>query len=709
MPINFDYSQMDVDLEELDELEEYVSDGDVDTDRVFEEEEGAEADMSRNFDKVVVVSNLPKIPLAKLEKLTGAMRKLLGRMGTIQEDGLVLPVNAEGSGTAGYAFVAFETSDVAATAVKSLNGFSFDKSHQLAVFPYGRLSELESWPAEYTEPSLPDFEAGPNLGSWLAHPALRDQYLLRHDTDTEIFWCEGAVLDAQPTLVYDGARERQDGKIWCEMYTAWSPQGSYLATYHAPGIALWGGDDFQKVCRFAHRNVQHILFSPNEEFLLTWNGSDNGRDARALIVWNIKTGREMRAFKVGRGANGDALEWPFMKFSADGQFVARLAPPTKDGEPGNGIAVYDTRTMGLLDKKSIVARGIQAFDWSPSDNLLAWWAPGVDNLPARVVLLDPAKREEVRSKNLFHVRDVKLHWQNAGDFLCAQVLRHSKTGKTTFTNFEIFRIRDANVPNEILEVKDMVEHFSWEPDSHRFGVIHGENQHRLSVTFYSAGAVRGGASVEKLYTVANKQVSVLHWSPAGNSVILAGTAISGELEWWDVDENVCTATEEHFMCNEVRWDPSGRMVATVVTQPMFAAESMKYKMESGYSLWSFQGSSVRKEKVEKFYQFQWRPRPRSTLSEEEKARVARGLKSYMTRYGKEDEVRRKRLDAAANKEKIEALTQYRALVVQREEEYVAVNAERVARGLLPAEDNDEYSFVEETEEVQLSEKVEPFF
>ena len=224
-------------------------------------------------------------------------------------------------------------------------------------------------------------------------------------------------------------------------------------------------------------------------------------------------------------------------------------------------------------------------------------------MPARVVLIDPKTRIEVRSKNLFNVREVKLHWQDCGDFLCAQVLRHTKSGKTTFTNCEIFRMRDQNIPNEMLEVKDMVDHFSWEPGRERCAIIHSPSEHKHNVSFYTMGGIKGGDKVELLYTVEDRQCNNLYWSPAGNNLIFAGLDnINGTLEFWDVDENMSTQETEHFMCNEIHWDPSGRMVATVVAQPMFGSVAMRYTLENGYNLWTFQGAPLRKVPMEHFYQ-----------------------------------------------------------------------------------------------------------
>lgn len=53
--------------------------------------------------------------------------------------------------------------------------------------------------------------------------------------------------------------------------TRWSPKGTYLATFHRQGIALWGGDEFNRLQRFNHTNVQLMDFSPCERFVVTYS------------------------------------------------------------------------------------------------------------------------------------------------------------------------------------------------------------------------------------------------------------------------------------------------------------------------------------------------------------------------------------------------------------------------------------------------------
>lgn len=69
------------------------------------------------------------------------------------------------------------------------------------------------------------------------------------------------------------------------------------------------------------------------------------------------------------------------------------------------------------------------FSWSPSDNIIAYWVPEQQNVPARVTLIQMPSRQELCIKNLFNVADCKMHWQKNGDYLCVKVDRYSKAKK----------------------------------------------------------------------------------------------------------------------------------------------------------------------------------------------------------------------------------------------------------------------------------------
>ena len=142
-----------------------------------------------------------------------------------------------------------------------------------------------------------------------------DQYVIRYGKETEIFWFG---RQAELELEYGAEVEKADNMTLTEMSAfpnplslanafsfwlathpikyafvcfhvpfagvQWSPYGSYLASFHPQGIALWGGakvsretksgdriDGWAKIKRFKHTAVTSIAFSPKEKFLLTSN------------------------------------------------------------------------------------------------------------------------------------------------------------------------------------------------------------------------------------------------------------------------------------------------------------------------------------------------------------------------------------------------------------------------------------------------------
>ena len=162
--------------------------------------------------------------------------------------------------------------------------------------------------------------------------------------------------------------------------------------------------------------------------------------------------------------------------SHDDKYVARFS------DKGDGISIYETPSMKLLDRKSIKIEEVKDFQWSPTDYILSYWQPEIGNSPARVTLLSIPDRIELRTKNLFNVSACNLHWQKSGDHLCVKVDRHTKTKKSTFTNFELFRMREKQIPVDAIELKEPVVAFAWEPIGAKFAIITHDAQ--TKVDFY---------------------------------------------------------------------------------------------------------------------------------------------------------------------------------------------------------------------------------
>jgi translation initiation factor 3 subunit B len=463
----------------------------------------------------------------------------------------------------------------------------------------GRISE------EYHPPHIEDFKERDHLRWWLGDVEARDQFAMYRGDVVGVFWNQKE--DPPDSIV--------DRHQWTEMFVQWSPLGTYLTSMHALGVQLWGGENWSRQKRFPHPGVNLVDYSPNEKFVVTWShktisiddthpilGPDE--DGKNYIVWDVATGKPLRSFatlempstQVDEQGNPikRKLQWPAFKWSADGQYVARMTP-------AESISVYQLPSMKLLDKAVIKIPGVQDFDWAPAtapregvktyEQLFCYWTPEIDSNPAKVGLMTIPTKEIVRTRNLFNVSDAKLHWQMDGRYVCIKVDRHSKSKKSQATNLEIFRITEKNIPVEVIDtIKDTVINFAWEPKGDRFVVITTAElpagpgaAPKTSVSFFAPEKAKGGAigNFKHARTLEKKTCNALYWSPKGRFVVVGTTHSQQnfELEFWDVDfegekdekdkDLACNlqlmGTADHYGITDAEWDPTGRYFTTAAS------------------------------------------------------------------------------------------------------------------------------------------------
>jgi translation initiation factor 3 subunit B len=340
----------------------YFSDNSLDVDPKYPK-------LRETFETAIVVLNLPKVPQSKIEKLTKVVKKIVSRLGVLAAtedgfDGFLMPYNEEKDMTEGFAIIEYETPEESKNAISVLDGYKFDKNHSLIVTPYTRAAKLGNMEeTEFVEPERPPFVEKPNAMSWLEDPSQRDEFVIRQGKETVVSWFDGKD---DPVIDYDGSREKEAGVNWCEYYCHWSPKGSYLATLvPARGVILWSGSTYEKVGRFVAADVKNIIFSPNENYILTNNMRWD--DEQAIKVYHIQSGKLLRAFPLypdNIERNEDDPPPPF-QWSHDDAYLARMGKDL--------ISIYSTPSMRLLDKKSLLAEGIHEFQWSPKTNVLALW------------------------------------------------------------------------------------------------------------------------------------------------------------------------------------------------------------------------------------------------------------------------------------------------------------------------------------------------
>ncbi|XP_074648217.1 eukaryotic translation initiation factor 3 subunit B-like [Tubulanus polymorphus] len=638
------------------------------------------------IDSVIVVDNIPKVGSDRKDKLKNVIRKIYQQFGK-----LVTEHYPEENGmTKGYIFLEYTNPAHAQEAVTKTNGYKLDKAHTFSVNLFSDFDRYANVPDEWEKPEPMPYKDHGNLRQWLQNSDCHDQYSIIYDGGerTAIF---ANGNNAEPLSVEERAR-------WTETYVRWSPMGTYLATFHSKGIALWGGEKFRQIMRFSHNGVQLIDFSSCERYMVTFSPIPDTKsdESRAVIIWDILTGLQKRSFHCE-----NASVWPIFKWSPDGKYFARIGTDT--------LSIYETPSFGLLDKKSLKITGIADFSWSPTDNIICYCTPEENNTPARVTLLEIPSRRELCVKNLFNVADLKMHWQKNGDYLCCKVDRYSKMKKEKdqikysgmYHNFEIFRMREKQIPVDKVEMKEPIIAFAWEPTGHKFSFIHGEST-RISVSFYQ---VRPAGRVDLIKTFEKRQVNHIFWSPMGQFVVLAGLrSMSGSLEFIDTNDMTIMNMNEHFMATDVEWDPTGRYVASAVSW-------WGHKVDNAYWIWNFQGRLLQKQPLERFCQLLWRPRPPSLLTDA----MIKEIKKNMKKYSAQFEVKDRMSQTKASKElierrqkKVDEFLKYREQVMA---EYQEQKPQRMAlRGGIDTDDisNDTENFTEETIEflVKVEETIE---
>jgi translation initiation factor 3 subunit B len=616
--------------DDLDEEEPDFSDPDDFVDKITEEELLGDLLKQRpketdGIDSVVVVDNIPQVGPEKQEKLKSMIRKIFGKFGKIQTE--YFPM--ENDLTKGYCFLEFQNAREAMDAVTATNGYKLDKQHTFAVNPFTDFDKCANVLNDWVPPAPTPYSDQGNLLHWLMDPRCVDQFSVIYEGGERTAIYQN--MPGEPVSL-------QSRQRWTETYVRWSPRGTYLATFHQKGVALWGGEAMKQIVRFSHPGVQLSDFSPCERYMVTFSSAPetNKEDPTAIIIWDLRTGYKKRGFLCD-----NASAWPVFKWSYDGSYFARMSQDT--------LSIYETPSFGMLDKKSIKIKGLKDFAWSPTDNIISYWTCEEGDLPARVTLIEIPSRATLCTKNLFAVADCKLHWQKSGQYLCVKVDRYKskkeeKEKETVkyagiFHSFYVFRIKEKEIPVDTVEVKESITAFAWEPVGHRFACIHGETP-RIGVSFYN---VRKGGTVELIKTLDKRSVNHLFWSPNGQFIVLAGLrGMNGILEFVDTADMTVMMQAEHFMATDVEWDPTGRYVATIVSW-------WGHKVDNAYWLWNFQGKLLCKQPLDRVCQLQWRPRPPSLLSADQLKEIKKNMKKYNTMFGIEDKMR----ESKASKEQIE--------------------------------------------------------
>ena len=123
---------------------------------------------------------------------------------TIKDADIVIPVDEATGKTMNFCFIKFAKKEEAVKAMEVTQGFSIDKKHSFKISMYTDLDTYGNISDEYVPTEAEPFKPRPDPTSWLTDPACRDQFVIRHQGETEIMWAN--MQGENPDKVYGGER-----------------------------------------------------------------------------------------------------------------------------------------------------------------------------------------------------------------------------------------------------------------------------------------------------------------------------------------------------------------------------------------------------------------------------------------------------------------------------------------------------------------------
>lgn len=598
-----------------------------------------------DFPKIVTILGIPKVESEKHGRLAEVLKKLFIRhlSAKISDSSLLnmkihMPTDEENK-TKGICFVTFNDSFQANEAVKILNKLKLDAKHILTT---SKMDDIENI-INRDEKAMPINVVGftrEKIRWWLYDEKCREQFIVRYDSHFEVHWFD--PLEKEPQLIYTTFKKNAPFSS-----VQWSNQGSYLVSFHNPGIALWGGDSFEKLIRLQHKSVKEIMFSPNENYVLTWDGTPYSlRNEKSICIWRVITGKLLRSFITPEYSPKEKM-FPHFLWSPDDKYIACIGKQKE-------VYVYELPSMLLIEDQEkkrtpLKYSGVKEFDWSPVDNILAIWIPQTNDTPGTLILVDVPSRKELVSRKIYDVSVASIHWHNKGDYLCLKTTIQKKSGKKIkkeYTQLEIFRMREKNIPVDNVQIEAVkTKQFHWEEsNSNRFALIlREETTNKQQIRFYkisNKGTARD-AKWSSTFDI-NNQMNFMKWSPQGTYFILASLASEGTLYFCCLnnnDEVDVIHKDEHLLVNSISWSRCGRfLVSAVSNNPnAFNTGFREENSEAGFHIWTFQGKCLMRIKKPSFIQFLFRPHPKSLFNDKLKLDIKNNLNNYSKKFDNIDE------------------------------------------------------------------------
>ncbi|KAI6183945.1 Eukaryotic translation initiation factor 3 subunit B [Aphelenchoides bicaudatus] len=657
-------------------------------------------------ERCLIVFGLPIAPADKVPKLDGLLNKVFTIKGCTHYH--EIPLKEDGS-SKDYCFVEYPSKELTEAALIVLDGFQLDKVHTFRAYRFSMLDTLKEPEANWKEPQPKEYVDVGDLWWYVQNPKCFDQFAIQvHDrkegeTTTAVYWANNGK---DPSNI-------EARKTWSEHIFKWSPYGTYLATLHKPGVALWGGENFTRCQKFGHENANYIEFSPKESYIVTYAYDDrkgSNEHENSLRIFDTFTGEQKKTFSPSgsQGASG-VHSWPFFKWSFDEKFFGFCRPK------GNSIFIYDTSSFMINSNKAIEIDGLVTFEWNPAKNLIAYYCEErpSSNAPAEIGIIEFPSREKVRAQRIYSVSAANLFWQKAGNYLAAHTerynsIRKTKEGVSKLTGvssyLEIFDFSEKLVAVQSIQLTDTFISFDWEPKGDRFCVLQGSSNMVTPVVYRIEKAKSAPQCISKLEPA--NQLNTAIWAPQGGwLVVYASGTSAGNVLFIDTNgaEAKKTRAIEHSSVNYGSWDPTGRYFVT--------ASLANNRLDPSYRIHTFQGRELFRKSIDTLTRFKWRPRPPVNLPDTKVREIRRNIKQISQRFEEEDRREQLKLSKDLQEKRREITNKFNERRAEHKQRWEEEKDERAKlRGGIDSDFVDQSDFIEEhltvvvnTEKVEIQE------
>ena len=602
--------------------------------------------LDESFQNFVFIGGLPVVEEGKKKKLLSFLQAkgLFSEVQLVQDPHF--PCSSD-SILLGFAFFQVASKEQAELLAKRADGFVVDNKTTLFALTFDEFQQTIEMPDEYVQPSIPEYTDRPFLYQWiLDDPSVSEQFMTFHwdkrGNVTQVFEMPSSAAICDDSTIEEPVATFKRPNL-CDSRVEWSPNGTYLVSYHVQGIALWmplsaSGDksddaesSYQRVVRFSHSSVSSVSFSFDERFVYTQSEQES-------FIWDIETG-----FKVFTlSSTSKSCKFSFCKNG--GHFFYTLdsgSTGSPDGCTGGALRIYQ-----IIQKEecsfiptlihSVTGGNVMDAEWGNVKPILAYWIGEQENSPARVSLIacqpnsggGSSTIRQLKSKTLFLVRSCHFAWHPQDTFLALLVDRWNKTKKSSNVNFEIFRLAERDIPVDNVECPpgQSLVHFAWEPsaplqavkaggrgNSHKFATIVRDDLQGTSHLVFWEDRKDPKQPVRQFSPIGKyerKFIDRLYWSPKGRFLLACNisTNSSGNFELWDAQPRSMVASMEHEQLSQVVWAPNGLQFCS------FSSFSEHSGAENGFLLWDLRGNQVLKKSIEKFEFLLYRPIPTRLLN-----------------------------------------------------------------------------------------------